>query len=202
MRRVFASAAGLCGILLVVVSATALGEHRRCAPGASDTLTGSRDVRLYRTRDGFLAGCRFSTGRMRILDESGWFPPPAMDAARTLVAFVSIDTDGVGFGPPTLIVEDLARPLARPVVRSFEIGDVGILRVTRRGAVAWIECEDDSEEPTAISPSCRRINSFKRVYKRDSSGAGRAADANVLVDEGRGIDIRSLGLRGGGADHS
>lgn len=194
MRNLAASAGVVCGVLVAIASASAVAESRRCAPPGFEPLTGSRDARLYETRDGFLAGCRFSDGRERILDEDGWFPRPAMDVARTVVGFVSVDTEGVGFGPPTLIVEDLARPAAPPVIRSFEIGDVGVLRITRRGAVAWIECEDDAEEPAAISPSCHRINSVKRVFKRDSLGAGR--DADVLLDRGRGIDIRSLGLRG------
>lgn len=183
--------------VLAVSSVTAAGsgaDKGACAPSGSQVLAGGREARAYETREGFLAGCRFETGRERILVERGWLPAPAVDIAGTVVGSVSVDTDGVGVGPPTLVLEDLARPLPPPALRRFEIGAVGILRITRRGGVAWIECEDDAERAAIIPPSCRRRGSFKRVFKRDPLGAG--PDTNVLLDEGRGIPIGSLQLRG------
>lgn len=174
--------------------ADATEGKRLCAPSGSRMLTGSREARLYETRDGLLAGCRFANGRERILVEENWFPPPVLDLAGSIAGYVEVDTFGVGPGPPTVVLEDLTRPLSRARLRSFEVGDPGALRITRRGGVAWIECEGDAEGVAVISPSCRRLNSLKRVYKRDFPGAG--PDSNVLLDEGRGIPINSLQLRG------
>jgi len=184
-------------------------RSRPCFPPHSRTLLENREALVLAKRPGStprgydLYGCAFSRGvpfQLDVDDEVIAFTPPAVSLAGPIIGY-SVDACGEECSTGIFVqdlrlsgtsreVEEIVRHVASP--NGQRVVKVGSLRVTRRGAVAWIVCPETSDSPTASrAPNCVRPGSLDRVVAL-ASGASQVR----ILDKGHEIDPSSLRLAG------
>ena len=216
MRKVAVALALPAAAVALAVPVGSLGAPAStppCEPDGSTTLAETGTARVYkveRERGGrstsYTYGCLKAFGSQVLLasdaEPAALFPAPAISLIGPYVGYaVDTDTDTQSPGGRMTYVEvDDLRPQepgqerAGLVVSAGPLGvaRVGSLKVSRRGAVAWIACPAPSTGPLAADPSgrCTRPGAYDRVYRAvlGSSGVARVK----LLDRGRTIDPRSL----------
>jgi hypothetical protein len=203
----FALGAGLLGCVLSG-AATAESDARaskRCYPRGSVGLVRSKEIRVYRTRDGadrLVIACHYGTGRRQVLQstEEGLYvyPPPAIALRGQLVAYAVEDqTDPAGPILTTVTVENVR-------TRRSAIGytpvdprgphpqaQVASVALARDASVAWIACDFGAPSKGVRSPECSRAGVEMRVYRRNAG-----ASEPELLEDGTTIDPLSLRLAG------
>jgi hypothetical protein len=202
-----------------VSSAGAASSGKPCEPDGSRTLASTSTARVYqveRERGGhttlYTYGCLRAYGSPVLLasdaEPAALFPAPAISLIGPYVGYaVDTDTDtSSDSGRMTYVEVDDLRPQdpgrerAGLVVAAGprDVARVGSLKVSRHGAVAWIECPAPSQGPLASDPSgaCTRPGTYARVF-RAQLGADGAAQVDEL-DKGRKIDPGSLRRLSGG----
>jgi hypothetical protein len=175
--------------------------HRSCGPRASVTEAFGRLGRAYRAGGhSDLRACLYGHRSSRSLIDSDWFPRPAIQVSSTLVGFAAVIGEADEPGTTSIEIEDLAKPQGSARILEFGLGSykIGSLRLKSDASVAWIQCpvlnnqvENGSPQPNCVSPG----HSVNAVYKRDKATNLNSAQADLL-DQGKGIDPRSLRLRG------
>ena len=187
-------AAALCGGFLVGPVAT---EARApdCGPRGARTIKANSEGRVF-SDAGALEVCR-RRGREVFLAAGGegvpWFP--AVDLDGTTVGYAT-DNIGVTEARTALFAVSFARDRLDDltvVSREFLV-KIGSLQVTRRGALAWIECDAaEDATPGTPRPNCIRPGpGEKRVLMKFSTDEDTAAPR--VADLGGKIDPSSLRL--------
>jgi hypothetical protein len=188
-------------------------SKRPCEPEGSTTMLATRFARVYqveRERGGrstlYTYGCLRETGSQLLLasdaEPAAIFPRPAISLIGPYVGY-AVDTDTEPTEPGgrmTYVEVDDLRPQEPGKERAGlvmaagpgDVARVGSLKVSRTGAVVWVEGPAPSEGPLASDPSgaCTRPGTHARVYRAAlrSDGSTRLE----LLDKGRGIDPHSL----------
>jgi hypothetical protein len=151
----------------------------------------------FRDRDA-LYGCLYAKNRGIILADDAWYPRPAVAFSGPRVAFAAEVGEPAENSFTEIAVDDLRRSLLkrRQLTITLPSAKIGSLRLRGKTSVAWIECPledgfaDGNPRPNCVRPGLSR----NAVLKRDSdTSPDRKAD---LLDEGEGIDPRSLRLGG------
>ena len=180
-----------------------------CVRAGSVTVASNSKIRVFKrrretrprgTRVESTYACLRSTGKTIRLDrprgDEGYsYPPPALAVRGTQIAYaIDMVGDPVAGGDSTEVqVRDFGSAPSRPLrLRQYSDERVGSVRVSTRGGVTWIACQDDGLYEGTPRPGCVRAGARDSVYKRDSS-----ADHAVELDHGRSIDPRSLRLQAG-----
>lgn len=186
---------------LTIEGAPANGTQRgACPPHGSVRVLSSPSAALYypaRTRvqrtEKRLFGCRRPSGRgVYIADvyDPIWFPAAVdLSGTRAVVGTWVLEArDTFVVGVWNLDKRDYDR-----FARSEE-GKFAAVRVNRRGAVAWVMCQNDYEglDDRRRGRECGRGGrAVKVVYK----SADATEKEGIPLDEGRGIDPDSLRIR-------
>src|SRR3954454_5788320 len=211
--RHWGSALVLAAAVTAAPTLGATGEKRPCEPDGSTTLLATRFARVYqveRERGGrstlYTYGCLRSTGSQLLLasdaEPAAIFPRPAISLIGPYVGY-AVDTDTEPTEPGgrmTYVEVDDLRPQEPGKERAGlvvsagpgNVARVGSLKVSRTGAVVWVECPAPSQGPLASDPSgaCTRPGTHARVYR-----AALRRDGTIrleLLDKGTGIDPHSL----------
>jgi hypothetical protein len=193
--------------------ATEAAADQPCEPAGSTTLAQTPRARVYQVerRRGdratlYTYGCLRSSGSQLLLasdaEPAALFPSPAISLSGPYAGYaVDTDTDPLARGGRMTYVEvDDLRPqqpgqeVAGLVVSAGprSVARVGSLKVSRRGAVAWIACPAPRDGPLAADPGggCTRRGAYDHVYRASLRRDG-SADVDLL-DKGRAIDPHSL----------
>ena len=210
-----AATAALALAAVVATSAGAATDSERppCEPEGSVTLARSHETRVYqieRRRNEratlYTYGCHRATGTQVLLasdaEPAALFPRPAISLRGPYVGY-AVDTDTEPAEPGgrmTYVEVDDLRPQDPDsetvgLVASAgprRVARVGSLKVSPRGAVAWIACPAPRDNPLAADPSgqCKRPGANNRVYRARLTRAG--VTRVELLDRGRSIDPASL----------
>lgn len=166
------------------------GAGQGCFPAGATTMAKSRDGRVYYTREGRVFGCLYGVGKPLLLEDIEPSNPTPymvqMDSAGMAGRFAAV-SDRVCEGPVCfsgIVIWDLKR--RRPFRRAGTGGhqdeysqsqddEVPVILLKKNGSVAWTT----GEEPEG------RTRFVATVHRLDGRGARK-------LDEGRGIDVRSL----------